>query len=187
MDVISHLTRSAASMPAQSTTLSQQCSGSFAAELAAASGFIADEKNYIIDRIVIQLLISSGLRISEVLSISGQDVASDGSILIHGKKGSDVRYVSAMQFSQWLGANPVYFANQIRYRNRFFYYRLFKRLGISRIMSGNKNNSVTHLFRYAFVERIKNMSGNLEETAQIIGHKNPANTKRYSSKTTKNG
>ncbi len=187
MQITKHLVKSIATPLAQSTTLLHVHSGSFASQIDIASGYIANKKNNIIDRVVIQLLMSNGLRISEVLHISGSDITPDGSILIRSKKGSELRYVSAMQFSSWLGNNRLFFASQVAYRNRWYYYRLFKRIGLDMRISGNSNNAVTHLFRYAFIERVNQLSGSSESTAKIVGHKNPANTKRYLNKSKNDG
>lgn len=180
-------TKSIPILPAQSTTLSQLPAPLFAEKIKIASEFVANEKNYIIDRIVIQLLLANGIRISEVLNIKSSDIAHDGSILIHSKKGSDVRYISGSIFSKWLADNPVYFASNLKFNNRFYYYRLFKRIGLQQVMSGNTNASVTHLFRYAFIANLQKMTKNIEDTGTIVGHKNKANTKRYNSKSNKNG
>lgn len=187
LDLIKANGKPVPNVAAQSTRLCSHRNDPYAVQIKAATEFVKNEKNYIIDRIVIRLLISSGLRISEVLSLKAFDIAADGSILIRSKKGSNIRYISGMEFSSFLGINAVWFCSELSCRNRWHYYRLIKRLGISVVVSGNSNASVTHLFRYAFVERIIGLSGSVEESAQIVGHKNKKNTGRYFIKSTGHG
>ena len=168
---------------AQTNKLLQVQSDQFTAVLNRGKRFIADEKNHIIDRIVMLLLLAYGLRISEVLNIRKGDINSTGTIIVRGKKGSDDRLISALQFSEWIYKNRLSFTSILEYRNRWYYYRLFKRLDIHKQMTGNKNTSVTHVFRYAFVADVKAMTGDTDKTAKIVGHKNRLNTKRYEEKT----
>lgn len=177
-----HLHKSVPTPTAQTTTMSQEVNPMFADKIKIASDYLADPKNYIIDKIVIQLLLTNGLRISEVLNITNSDIATDGSILIHSKKGSNIRYVSAGRFSDWIGKNPIYFCSQLKNFNRFYYYRLFKKIGLAQVLGNNRNASVTHLFRYAFIDKINSMTKNINDTALIVGHKNSKNTLRYEKK-----
>lgn len=181
-NIIGHQCKADAKLSAQNTKpLQNQCSG-FDAVLLAAASYISNSNNYIIDRLVVQILVAYGLRISEVLSIKSTDISKDGTIIIRPFKGSQPRFISALQFSEWLSDNRLFFESQIRYRNRWYYYRLFKRLGIYKKMTGNVNYSTTHVFRYAFIAKIKALSADLETSACIIGHKNKKNTEIYEKK-----
>lgn len=147
--------------------------------------YINDKSNAIVDRIVIALLMAYGLRISEVLNIRYNDITPQGTILIHGSKGSENRFISGMQFSKYIVSHALSFTTHLRYRNRWYYYRLFKRIGIYKKMTGNTNFSVTHAFRYEFIKQLQGMTKDINETGKIIGHKNTNNTKRYDQKTKK--
>lgn len=181
-NIIAHRCKSDADLLAQSTTSLQEQSKEFQAIFDAASRFISNSKNFIIDRIVMQILVAYGLRISEAISIQAQDISTDGTILIRSKKGSQPRLISGLQFSKWLADNRLFFSSQVRYRNRWYYYRLFKRLGIYKKMTGNMNNSTTHVFRYAFVQKVQAMTKEIETTGKIIGHVNKKNTENYGKK-----
>lgn len=169
----------------QFTTQLQSGSIDFTPYVKAGLNFISNPENFIIDRIVIKLLLAYGLRISEILSINPANIKTDGSIYISGKKGSQPRLINPAEFASWVAKNPVFLCNMLAMRNRQYYWRLFNRIGISALMPGNVHRSVTHLFRYNFITEIQKISGDINETGVIIGHKNPANTKRYEQKTHK--
>lgn len=144
--------------------------------------FVSNSKNCIIDRIVIMLLYTYGLRISEVLSIRFNDISETGTILIHPKKGSEVRLVSGHIFTDWILKHKGLLNSGLENRNRWYYYRLFKKLGITKKMVGNENYATTHVFRYMFVAEIKKRSGDSLTTQKIVGHKSQKSTVLYENK-----
>ena len=169
-------------LSAQTNKLLQPVNDQFTTVLTTAKKFIADRNNFYVDRVVMLLLMAYGLRIGEVLGIRLQDIRPTGTILIKASKGSDDRLISGLQFSEYIYKNRLSFTTHLRQRNRWYYYRLFKRLGIYRQMTGNENTSVTHVFRYQFVAEVKELTGSTETTQNIIGHKSLKNTKRYENK-----
>lgn len=184
-NIIRQTTKSDPKLSAHYNRPLQLESKTFQRVMAIASGYVNNPENYIIDRICMMLISAYGLRISEVLNIQSFDISTDGTILIRSKKGSDPRLVSGLQFSKWLSKNRLFFASQMRFRNRWFYYRLFKRLGISEKMTGNVNSSVTHVFRYAFIDKMQQITGDIETTGKVIGHVSSKNTQRYEKKSKK--
>ncbi len=184
-DIVKLSTKPATSPSGQTATLSQPAFIDFAPYVKAGLMFISNPNNFIIDRVAVHLLLSFGLRISEVLSINPAHIKKDGSIYISGKKGSQPRLINPGKFAEWVANNPVYFCSMLGMRNRQYYWRLFNRLGISILLPGNKHRSVTHLFRYNFINEVQNISGEIEATGVIVGHKNKSNTKRYEQKTRK--
>lgn len=175
----------ASSPPAESTTLLQDHNPIFAGQMLAASKFIFDESKCKIDRLVTFLLFSYGLRIAEVLRIKATDINRQGMILINPAKGSDPRFVSTGPFQPWVAGNRLHIAYLLSTRLYDYYYRLFKKMGISAIPSGNQKQAVTHLFRYNFISMIQNMSNDIEVTGKIVGHKNTNNTQLYVKKSKK--
>lgn len=174
--------KSVVTVSAQNNKLLYSGNNMFTSVISTGRAFVLNEKHFIIDRIVILLLMAYGLRISEVLSIRESDIKPSGTIFIRGKKGSNDRLVSGLQFSEWLFKHRVSFVSLLQHRNRWFYYRLFKRLGIYKTMTGNKNASVTHLFRYQFIHEMQEATGNIDSTQNIVGHRLVKNTKRYEKK-----
>ena len=63
--------------------------------------------------------------------------------------------------------------------SRFYYYRLFKRLGLYEKFNGNVNNSVTHYFRHKLLSSFKSEEIEIETRQNFIGHKSKKSTKYY--------
>ena len=131
------------------------------------------------DLAVIELLMFYGLRISEVLRIGQRDILNNGYIRITGSKGSNDRMI-------YPSKNSSYWQNTLKQNlplsntySRFYYYRLFKRLGIYERFSGRKNSSVTHLFRQKLLREFKTNNIAIDLRAQFIGHKSTKSTKHY--------
>lgn len=137
------------------------------------------------DRLIIELMFLNGLRVSEVLRIQGVDIISRNSFIIRASKGSAVRigYVvhNVKLFSSFAGSSCYLFDCF----SRFYVYRLFKRVGLSSEIIGNRNRAVTHSLRHQRIESIQSASENIFGTAQLIGHKNVKSTAHYLSHTTK--
>lgn len=129
---------------------------------------------------IIELLLGSGARVSEVLDISPGDILLNGSIRIKGKKGSSDRIISAGTSYQYM----IKCKNVPRYPfmdwDRFRVYREFKKLGIGMRFKGKSKESVTHFFRQAH-SRLMQMGG-IDDglRSQELGHKGKGNIKYYS-------
>lgn len=137
------------------------------------------------ERLLIELMYLNGLRVSEVLKIQGGDIISRNSFIIRASKGSSDRigYVvhNVQLFSSFAGSACYLFDCF----SRFYIYRLFKRVGLSSEIIGNRNRAVTHSLRHQRIESIQSASSNVVGTAQLIGHKNVKSTAHYLSHTTK--
>jgi len=130
---------------------------------------------------VIELLMFYGLRISEVLRIGFTDVLPNGYIRIRGSKNSNDRMI-------YPSKNSAYWQNILKYNlpinrdySRFYFYRLFKRLGIYERFQGRKNTSVTHYFRQQLMRDFQTGKIDINLRQQFIGHKSPKSTKHYES------
>lgn len=184
-NIIRENNKSVPNLPAQNTRLLHSNSSMFSALDAKVAGFIENKSYNIIIRVVVYLLNAYGLRISEVLDIKFNDVRKDGMIIIKSKKKSQIRYISPGPFQVWLAKNRLFFVNSLSIYSRFYFYRLFKRLGFYYKFSGNVNTSVTHVFRYKFISDIQAMTTDIQDTQCIVGHKSVNNTKRYNEKSKK--
>lgn len=128
---------------------------------------------------VIELLFMWGLRVSEVLQVNCSDISRSGNIRIKALKGSNFRVVrSSLYESFWLGADSSLLPLNSIY-SRFYFYRLFKRLGIYGHFGNNCNNSVTHYFRHLRGLDVQNTYEDWELTAQSLGHKSTKSTIYY--------
>ncbi|HSH51375.1 MAG TPA: tyrosine-type recombinase/integrase [Bacteroidales bacterium] len=154
-------------------------------EMAKSLDAILSNSNYELPSLelaIIELQMLYGLRISEVLSIQFNDIAYDGSILIHGKKGSSDRYVHPLKFVDYWR----YFRNNRltipSYCNRYYFYRLYKKKGIYLTMRGNKKSSVTHFVRYLYIAKMLNENIDIDIIKKVVGHKSINSTISYVSK-----
>lgn len=131
---------------------------------------------------IIELQLSGGLRIAEVLSIMPGQILPTGHVLIKGKKGSSSRIVYTSDARGYL----------VRCRNnsvlpfmdydRYWVYREYKKLGIGTKFKGKGNASVTHFFRQLNA-RLQQMSDvELENIGTFLGHKSQQSTQYYVNK-----
>jgi site-specific recombinase XerD len=124
-------------------------------------------------------MMDEGLRISEALNIAPHHVLSNRKIKIIGLKGSRNRIISVTQYwgywesykRQSCCINQVY--------NRFFFYRLFKKHGLSMDLVNSNRKAVTHSFRHAYIKQLKAEGIATELTAAEIGHKSTKSTQHY--------
>jgi len=133
----------------------------------------------IVDKAVIELLFLHGLRISEVLSINYSDVLHDGRIIIHGSKGSQNRLIHSVLFSSfWAdGSTGLLPLNSIY--SRFYFSRLFKKLGYYKKFGQNQKNSVTHYFRHVFVQELLAQGVPESDISLFIGHNSKRSIRYY--------
>lgn len=131
------------------------------------------------DAIVLDLLLFSGCRVSEVCNIAPEDILSDNQVLIRGLKGSgnrictlgimtgflDFKYRRSWMWSQGL--------------NRWYVYRICKEYGVYETILGNKKLAVTHSGRHELIVGLQKAGLKPAEIAELIGHKNVESTKHY--------
>lgn len=132
-----------------------------------------------IEKAVIELLMLNGLRISEVLNILPSDVLSNGYIKIKGLKHSNDRLVLPINYHQYWQTKFKSLLPLKLYYSRFYFYRLFKRIGIYSKYGNNKYNSVTHYFRHEIVLSMKASGINDLQISEFLGHKSKNNIKYY--------
>jgi hypothetical protein len=125
----------------------------------------------------IQLL--SGCRIGSVLLISSKDVSPIGQVRIPPEKGGKAVIVAPFltrQFWQFFRTSNLSIGQE---RNRFYFYRLYKKYGIYSLVEGNQNNSVTHLLRHVAIASTENLSLTKRERANYAGQSNEQSQQSY--------
>jgi site-specific recombinase XerD len=127
----------------------------------------------------IELMFLNGLRISEVLKIKGSDISKTGNIYINASKGSENRWVTAGRFRDWWLRQRNNSGEIFEVYSRFWFYRQFKRLGLSLDIQGHNNKAVTHSLRHVLVTTSQEQVKNLESSQRQIGHKSIKSTKHY--------
>ena len=128
---------------------------------------------------IIELQLLYGLRVSEVLAIHSNDILSSGHVMVKGLKGSESRLIIAVKTAEWLQAQK----NKGRYIfmdfNRYYLYRLYKKLGLSAQFRNRRKKSVTHLFRHMLIKSFKHQKINTHDSQKFIGHKARKSTEVY--------
>jgi site-specific recombinase XerC len=66
--------------------------------------------------------------------------------------------------------------------NRFYIYRLFKKLGFTQKFGDNVNFSVTHFFRKSAALEALSMNNDLQDITSILGHKSAKSAHYYNKK-----
>jgi len=130
------------------------------------------------DKAILELMFISGCRISEALSICSNDILKNGSIRLKGSKKSSDRIISIVLYRTFWLSNRTDIRNLFYSFNRFYYYRLFKKHGLSFLIPGKLNMNVTHSLRQLYIESMNegNISNELIKTT--IGHKS-INSQEY--------
>ena len=133
-------------------------------------------------RAVVELQFLYGLRISECLNISTQDVSPSGAIRVRGSKKSNDRIVYPVLFQRfWLSATPSTLP-LIQLYSRFYFNRKYKELGLYARFAGSSNLSVTHSFRHNLILNLKKDFGDTSLNKQFVGHKSIKSTEHYENK-----
>lgn len=149
------------------------------------SGYIAEciknaKKFYSMKEIwIVDLILSNGLRVSEVLGIRQKDIVNDRTVRIQGKKGSKDR-VCMLLYSDGLDSlksdsEDLVFDGLSRY----YVYRFFKRLGIIFAIPGQQKNAVTHAGRHVRIQTLAQAGVELNTIKEYIGHKSVRSTMHY--------
>lgn len=125
------------------------------------------------------ILLATGCRVSEVLSIAPHHITLSGTFAIKGSKGSGSRVFKVSEVSDYMKECKRLNVYPFATINRFYVYRLFRKLGIQHKFEGNEKYSVTHLPRHiAALEanEIKGIEGIVQDR---LRHKSSKNAKFY--------
>lgn len=145
---------------------------------------------------LIDILISTGIRIAEVAGITTNDViTSERVILIHGKgRKQRLIYISCSQtwsnLIQWIKIrkkrkiNPDHifvnrYGNPISIHGIEYIYNNFKK------ETGINPNSTPHYLRHTFATNLLSNGADLRSVQEILGHSSVATTEIYTEVTTK--
>jgi integrase len=121
-------------------------------------------------KVFIQLQLTFGLRVSEVLSISHVDILSLGRLRLRtSKNGIDriVNFTDRYGYLERCKANGV---NPFADFNRFYIYRLYKKEGIMMFHENGRKWSVTHSLRHFMVQQVMSEVNERNLVSNYIGH-----------------
>lgn len=121
----------------------------------------------------------SGCRISEIISISHEDILRDGSVKIRGKKNSNDRIINCSKSASWLIYAKKIKRNPFGTFNRFFIHRFYKKFGVIFYSENSRKASTTHALRQLKAEAIREVDNSNELISKSLGQKNPENAKFY--------
>jgi integrase len=130
-------------------------------------------------RVIIDMQLQLGLRISEVLRIRSFDILPLGKLRIRAsKRGQDriENYTDAYGFLKFCKRNGV---QPFSDYNRFFIYRAYKKEGISLFHSKTKRMSVTHALRHKLVHELEKEVDQMSLISDILGHKSRRSIESY--------
>jgi site-specific recombinase XerD len=128
---------------------------------------------------VFHILLNSGCRISEVLSIRAVDILANGMIKIKGAKGSNDRIINCGLASEYILKCRKLGVAPFQDINRKFVWSVFKKFNIELSVSSSGQKVVTHALRHVMVASAKSANVDINTTGKFIGHKNVNNTSRY--------
>jgi integrase len=134
--------------------------------------FITIKSNVpMVEKLLVDLMLSGGLRVSEALNQSQFKINYLGQVYINGLKGSNNKLVTPLFFRDWWLSNaPIVFNPFINY-SRFCVHRLFVANSLIIVNSGQSKNSTTHSLRHLNVTLMQLMELPKEELSRLIGHK----------------
>ena len=139
-----------------------------------------------LDRFLLECQLLSGCRVSQLLKINYNNISNFGQVLIPGSKGSNQTVVTVTitkDYAISIANNKIQLSGQ---RNRFYLYRLWKRLGISVLNEGDEKYRVTHALRHSIISGMSSINVEPNVIKNEIGHKNVNSQVAYIHKTKKN-
>jgi len=122
-------------------------------------------------RVIIDIQVRHGLRISEVLRIKHSDILTLGRLKITASKnGQDriINYEDSFDYLRFCKANGV---TPFKDYDRFFLYRAYRKEGIMLFHDFDKKYSVTHALRHLVVQQLTKEIEDKSLISSIMGHK----------------
>ena len=131
------------------------------------------------EALVIDMLVSNGLRVSEVLNVRIKDVLSKRKFIVQGLKGSFNRVCTTSFLDIKVYSNGKSEDRIFQRFNRYYIRRVCDKIGLVCQVKGNEKSAVTHSARHLYVESLKNSGVSTDDIQIAIGHKNKKSTIYY--------
>lgn len=121
----------------------------------------------------------SGARISDLLKVDYSCISNSLYISISQSKQSNALTVQPVHFREfWKQVRDLKLTPMLHY-NRFYFYRLYQRYGITDKKRNAINNSVTHAFRKNIAKDLYNLDENKERVTSALGHRSKRSADYY--------
>lgn len=170
---------SANALHTQITTLCEQAATIFAGQIIVEVVKRVEREKGLAEALVVDLMLTNGCRISEVLRVRSEDILSEHRVFVRGLKHSADRVCT---LSCVWPINKLHCAVSNLYYgryNRYYFYRLFIEYGIYGKVKGNKKQAVTHFPRHVYTSSLASCGCPTEVIQKEIGHKSRKSTEHY--------
>lgn len=127
----------------------------------------------------VDLLLSGGLRVTELVACPMVLVNANGQVLFKGRKGSADRLITPLyQRGYWLGLRG-WVANPCAIVSRFAWYRFLKARGVVLHEKGHRHCSVTHAPRKLLAHQLFIEGVGSRSVADVVGHRSAKSAEWY--------
>lgn len=127
----------------------------------------------------VDLMLSGGLRVSELVSCNMVLVNANGQVLFKGRKGSADRLVTPLYNRDYWLRLRGWVHNPCSVVSRFSWYRFLKARGIVIHELGHVHCSVTHAARKLYAHQLFNAGVDGRSVADVVGHRSVRSTEYY--------
>lgn len=127
----------------------------------------------------VDLMLSGGLRVSELVSCSMVLVNANGQVLFKGCKGSADRLVTPLYNRVYWLRLRGWVHNPCSVVSRFSWYRFLRAQGIVLHEHGHVHNSVTHAARKLYAHQLFMAGVDGRSVADVVGHRSARSTEYY--------
>ena len=127
----------------------------------------------------VSLQFKHGLRVSDILNIHHSDITNSNNIVIHQGKKSHKKIVRDDEFFDFWKNCRDFKINPFEDYDRFYIYRIYKRIGIKHTERGRKRNSVTHAPRKLLAQDMEKSDFDITEIQTALGHRGKRSTEYY--------
>lgn len=131
---------------------------------------------------ILDIQLSGGCRISEVLAIKPNQITATGAILIVSAKRGEPRIITTSCSSEFLLNCRLNNISPFHDYNRFWVYREYSKLGIYFQSSTSTKNSVTHAPRHIFTASNRQVTTDQKTLSKAIGQRTQNMSNRYGNK-----
>jgi len=134
---------------------------------------------YKMERILCDLMLSGGLRVSEALDPARLKVSFLGQVYIEGLKGSESKLVTPLFFKKFWQSRVGTLANPFMHISRFSFHKWLISESVYLVHGKNKKNSTTHAMRHLHVYLMQIMEMDQDQIRKVLGHKGVNAIKYY--------